>query len=159
MKKQIAKGLINFCLLIAFVTVIASQITKAQTLDYGLRANIPFAFTLGNQTMPAGRYSFGKAGGNDSDLVLKVSSLTGRSATFHNTVPVTTQKPREKGILIFHRYGDHYCLFQVWTAGALTGRSLPRSRSERYIKRKEVHAGLMSATRGAESQVVTIVAY
>ena len=158
MKKKIVKGLIEFGLLIAFVTVFANQTTKAQRLDYGLRANIPFAFTVGNQTMPAGRYSFERAEANDSDFVLRVSSLTARSTTFHNTVPVTTQKPRDKGILIFHRYGDHYFLFQVWSAAALTGRSLPRSRSERDIQRKNVDAGL-SATRGVESQVVTIVAY
>jgi hypothetical protein len=35
--------------------------------------------------------------------------------------------------LVFHRYGDQYFLYQVWAAGATSGRQFPKSRSEREV--------------------------
>jgi len=134
------------------------QATKAQAPEYGLRANVPFDFKVGNRTLPAGHYLFKRARQHD-DLVLQVSSFTGESIVFRNTIPVETLKARDKGLIVFHRYDNEYFLSQVWPAGALTGRSLTTSRSERHLQNKEGDPKVMSKTGKVESEVVTIVAY
>jgi hypothetical protein len=132
MKKKIVNGLIKGGLLIAMVAVMAGQPAKAQSLVYGLRANIPFDFKVGDKTFPAGRYSVNRV--QQDDAVIKVSSLEGKANTFRGTIPVTVEKTRSKGTLVFHRYGDQYFLAQVWPAGASIGRELATSRSERDLK-------------------------
>jgi hypothetical protein len=132
MKKKIVKGLIKGGLLIAMVAVMAGQPAKAQSLVYGLRANIPFDFKVGDKTFSAGRYAVNRV--QQDDAVIKVSSLEGKASTFRGTISVTTDKTRNKAILVFHRYGDQYFLAQVWPAGASIGRELPVSRGERNLK-------------------------
>lgn len=156
MKNKFAKRLISYGFLIVMVTTMVYQPAKAQTLVYGLRVNIPFAFTVGNKTMPAGRYSVSRVSADSEGQLIQISSLDGKANTFRTTTPVTTTKPKAKGTLVFHRYGDQYFLFQVWSPGGSIGRSLPRSRSERDLQEKQF-VGL-SAPKEMESNVVSIVA-
>ena len=151
---KIARGLIKFVLLIALAVVGTGQPSKAQSLNYGLRANIPFDFIVGNQTIPAGSYSFKRAR-QDDDLILQISNFAGKTVTFRNTILVTTLKPKNKSILVFHRYDNKYFLSQVWPAGTLAGRSLPPARSERDIRRKET----LASSKRAVSETVNVVAY
>jgi hypothetical protein len=71
-------------------------------------------------------------------MMISVEDQGGRSKVIRTSIPVlardTTQKPK----LVFHRYGDQYFLYQVWPAGATTGRQLPKSRGEREV---EEHLG------------------
>ena len=157
MKKEIARGLIKLGLLAAIVTVMAGQTTNAQTLDNGLRATIPFDFMVGTRKLPAGRYSFRRAP-TSNDSVLQINSLEGKATTFRTTLPVTTVKAKDNGTVVFHRYGNQYFLFQVWSAGALIGRSLLPSRNERDLQRKQDDSTFMSTNRNAESEVVSVAA-
>lgn len=147
------KDLIKLGLLAAIVTVMAGQTMRAQTLDNGLRATIPFDFMVGAKKLPAGRYSFTTV--QTSDSVLQINRLEGRTITFRTTLPVTAVKAKDKGTVVFRRYGNQYFLFQVWPAGALTGRSLLPSRGERDLRRKQ---DVMSTNRNAESEVVPVAA-
>ena len=156
MKNKFAKRLINYGFLIALVAMMVGQSAKAQTLAYGLRVNIPFAFTVGSKTLPAGRYSVNRVSADSESQLIQISSLDGKANTFRTTIPVTTTKPKVKGTLVFHRYGDQYFLFQVWPAGGTIGRTLPRSRSERDLQEKQF-VGL-STPKEIESNVVSLVA-
>lgn len=158
MTLQIAMGLTKLGILTALLIIFASEATNAQTHDYGLRANIPFAFKVGDKTLPAGHYLFKRARQND-DLVLQVSSVKGESTVFRNTIPATTLKAKDTGLLIFHRYNDEYFLSQVWPAGELTGRALPASRNERQLQRGSVDPKVMSKMEHVGSETVTVVAY
>jgi len=71
-----------------------------------VRFNVPFDFTVGKVSLPAGSYSGLNPG--------QVSEATK---------------------LIFHRYGDQYFLAQFWNLGSETGYELPRSKAEREIGR------------------------
>jgi len=154
MKKKIVKGLIKGGLLIAMIALMVGQPAKAQSLAYGLRANIPFDFKVGDKTFSAGQYTVNRALQDDS--VIKVSSLEGKANTFRATTEVSTRNARDKGTLVFHRYGDQYYLAQVWPAGASTGRSLPMSRSERDIKNQQSDSVGQATQR--EMETVTIAA-
>ena len=151
---KILRDLIKSVLVIALAIVGTGQPAMAQSPNYGLRANIPFDFIVGNQTVPAGTYSFKRAR-QDDDLVLQISNLAGKTVTFRNTILVTTLKPKDKSILIFHRYDNKYFLSEVWSAGTSAGRSLPPSRSERDILRKET----LASSKRVESETVNVVAY
>jgi hypothetical protein len=152
--KKIVKGLIKGGLLIAMIALMVGQPAKAQSLAYGLRANIPFDFKVGDKTFSAGQYTVNRALQDDS--VIKVSSLEGKANTFRATTAVSTRNARDKGALVFHRYGDQYYLAQVWPAGASTGRSLPVSRSERDIKNQQSDSVGQATQR--EMETVTIAA-
>jgi hypothetical protein len=158
MKTRITKGLIKYGLLIAMVALMVDhQPAQAQSLGYGLRVHIPFDFTVGNKKLPAGLYSISRALSVSDDQVIKISNFDGKANTFRSTIPVTTGKAKNKSTLVFHRYGDQYYLFQIWPAGALTGRVLPTSRGERELQKESESMG-DAAKKAVETEVVNIVA-
>jgi len=38
-------------------------------------------------------------------------------------------------VLVFHRVGDEYFLYQIWTAGSTQGRELPQPKRETELAR------------------------
>src|SRR6266705_1982513 len=134
MKKQLVNVLtkIGFLSVMALVTAVGSA--QGQSLAYKLRANIPFDFVVADKKLPAGDYLIGRAQQGNGDSLLLISSVDGHSNAVRFTIPVITLDPKDKGTLIFHRYGDQYFLSQVWAAGANTGRMFSESRGEREAK-------------------------
>ena len=111
--------------------------------------NIPFSFSLGDKTFPAGRYrvepiSFSGATLN-SKLVIR--STDGDNSTIVSTLPIQASEMQDQSKLIFNRYGDQYFLSQVWTAGNGAGRKVRESRIEQRL-----------AENSENSQVVSVVA-
>lgn len=158
MKIKFTKQLVNYGLLIVMVVITVGQSAKAQALTYGLRANIPFAFSVGNTQLPAGKYSVSRVLPNSGDSLIEISSLAGKASAFRTTIPVTTGKPRDKATLVFHRYGDQYFLFQVWAAGVSTGLTFSPSRSERELQEKQTESTGLATMQQQESEVVTVIA-
>lgn len=157
MKKQFVSMLTKLSFLGVIALVAGSA--QGQSPSNRLRANIPFDFAVGGQTMPAGTYSVGSAQNRQDDLVILVSGVDGRSSSMHLTNPVQTSAPKDKPTLVFHRYGDQYFLFQVWPAGVSTGRQLFKSRSERQIESKlaaNPSAGKMANNKRA-AETVSVV--
>jgi hypothetical protein len=160
MKKRLVNMLTKFGFLsvIALVTAVGSA--QAQSLAYKLRANIPFDFVVADKKLSAGEYSIGRTRQDSDDNVLQISSVDGRGNAIRSSTPVESRVLKNKGTLVFHRYGDQYFLSQVWPAGASTGRQLAKSRSEREIERNlaaNSSAGKM-AKKTQEVQTVNIVA-
>ena len=134
MKTVFAKGLVKFGL-VAVIAMVASVVpTKAQSLQNPLTVNIPFDFTVLDKKLPAGKYSFSRAQVSDGDLVVQISSADGKSVA-RLTRPVVTRDAANDGMLVFHQYGDEYFLYEIWPAGANTGRAFPKSRAEREAAR------------------------
>jgi len=154
MKEKFVKGLIKYGLLVAMIAVMVNQPAKAQSLGYGLRVTIPFDFKVGDKTFAAGRYTVNRLQQDDS--VIKISSWQGKANALRTTIPVTINKTRNRGILVFNRYGDQYYLAQVWPAGASTGRALIVSRSERDLKNQKTDS--VGQATGQEVQTVMITA-
>ena len=116
---------------ILFVTVVASA--KGQTLGSRVRVNIPFDFHIGETKLASGKYSVGRARQNSDDVVMSVEDERGRAKAMRTSMPVLTRDATSKAKLVFHRYGDQYFLYQIWPAGATTGRQFLKSHSEREI--------------------------
>ena len=105
----------------------------AQLPGAPLRANIPFDFMVRGKTLPAGEYEFRRI--NDQADGLEVLNIhQNHEHTLFNTEPVDKGNIARHGEIVFHRYGDTYFLYEVWTAGLETGRELPISKQERYLR-------------------------
>ncbi len=133
MKKQLVNVLTKAGFLSVIALVMAVGSAQGQSLAYKLRANIPFDFIVADKKLLAGEYSIGRARQDSGDSVLLISSVDGRANAIRLSNPVESRVPKDEGTLVFHRYGDQYFLFQVWPAGASTGRELFKSRGERNL--------------------------
>src|SRR5229473_5280040 len=114
--------------LLALSSLAATQVARAQE---SMVVNIPFAFTAGNATLPAGEYRVQKFE-RDSALLL-VHCWDARAATFVVTNPAQAKELQSQSKLIFNRYGNRYFLSQVWTAGSIRGRQLRKSPKEKEM--------------------------
>ncbi len=98
-------------IILAVVMLVGASTLMAQSPEFpGIRVNVPFAFRVGQQFMPAGQYQV--AHFNAHDLVL-ILSMNGERMMLSNSV--RSGKPAESTAkLVFNRYGETYFLRQVW---------------------------------------------
>lgn len=74
----------------------------------GVRATVPFDFTVGNELLPSGTYTFQQ--GSSHVIVIRnrdkpISAMSIVNQSYH--------KASNGGKLLFHRYGDRYFLSEV----------------------------------------------
>lgn len=125
------KKLLYSVMMIVVVTTLSANVAQAQTSSQQrVIAKIPFAFTAGKTTLPAGKYTFSVVNPSSDRKVLQIRSVDGRASAMILTNSV-------KGILVensklvFERYDDRYYFTQAQMAGEATGFEALRSRSER----------------------------
>ena len=100
-------------------------------LPHPLLAKVPFDFTVGNQMFKAGEYQVMAVA---QGLVRVVSPDHKRGAiVFYIPAQKTGRQTESK--LVFNRYGDHFFLSQVWSAGTDTGLQLRKGAAEIEIAR------------------------
>ena len=136
MKKQILISA-SLCL------VIGLALASANAQAGGVKAKVPFNFTVSGKTLPAGEYmmiaSLHLVSIEDGDgrIVAKVlaNELSGQSAG-------------ATGRIIFHCYRDRCFLAEVWSPAHDNGRELPRSRAEATLAKEE--KGKFFAVMGEE---------
>lgn len=112
--------------ILALAFLATSQIVRAQE---PVVANIPFQFTAGEMTLPAGEYRVQKE--SDSSSALLIRSTDGNGTTMVMTFAASKNAPQAKSKLVFNRYRNRYFLTQVWSAGSSQGRQLPKSAKEK----------------------------
>lgn len=135
MKIHTVKIITRVSLLAAMLLVTTVTSTQGQSLANRIRVNIPFDFSVGEKKLPAGTYSISRVSQNSGDIVIAITGDDGRSKAIRLSNSTQRLHARNRATLVFHHYGDQYFLFQVWPAGATTGRQFPRSRSELEIRR------------------------
>lgn len=121
-------------MLLGLLTVAGLSSAQAQ-ISHRLEADIPFKFTVGDTTLPAGKYYIKQPG--DTDLqALEISSADGKVSIFALVENAQSNKTPSKSELVFDRYGDRDFLRQVWESGHQFGAELPKSHSEKRIAQK-----------------------
>ena len=155
MKNVVAKGFAKLGLLAVITIIAVSASAKAQSLDYRLTANIPFDFSVADKKLPAGKYWINRSKLSTGDLIIQIKSTNGHENISRLTIPVITVNATKDASLVFHRYGDEYFLSEIWPAGGVTGRELPKSRAERELARK-AQVNQIAAMKGPEVETVTI---
>ncbi len=147
MKKQVLKifSMLSLAVTLAVAAVYANPAGQ-------LRANIPFDFSVGNETLPAGVYTVAPM---TTSSVLLIRRKDGREGVLIHTHGVQARREQNQTKLVFRRYGDQYFLAQVWTAGDSDGRELSKSRTERELIKS---GSKYLAQNAVEPEVVCIVA-
>ncbi len=122
--------------MMVLVTILGISSANAQTSgNPRLIATVPFAFNVGNTTLPAGAYTVSCTNPASSAKVLQISRKDGSASVVIQTSD-TIGKIQDNAKLVFHRYGDQYFLAQAWMAADNNGLVVQKSRGEKDIQRK-----------------------
>ena len=127
MKKQLWK-IVGFLAALLATSTALGQSNRGDTI-----ADIPFAFTVANHTLSAGRYTVTRLG----ETTLRISSSHNQGAVVL-THAVEGKAPESKGKMVFHRYGESYFLSEVWVAAGGIGRKVFQSRLEDELAGKQI---------------------
>ncbi len=118
------------------IIILATALTisaQAQTSSaQRIVATIPFTFTVGNKTLPAGKYTVSVLNPSSDRKALQIRSMNGRSSAMILTTGVTGNVA-DTAKLVFHRYGDHYVFAQARMAGDSIALAALRSRTEQKL--------------------------
>jgi hypothetical protein len=135
MERKVIKRLTMLSLVSIFTLCAAVASANAQ-LSNPIRAKIPFAFSMGDKTLPAGEYTFSRLSGFSDTKFMSVSSVDASTRVLQSTFGAEVLTPKNDSILVFHKYGDQYFLEQIWSGGEQEGTQVPESRSERTIRQQ-----------------------
>jgi len=120
-----------FAIAAVLIAAFTSTGIKAQSLD--VRANIPFAFRVGQVQMPAGEYVIHEP----QPGVLQLREAGGRHAVMTTQIVGKLRTNLlDTGEVEFHRYGGTYFLAEVWRAASDTGIVLLKSPRETELARQ-----------------------
>jgi hypothetical protein len=99
-----------------------------------VKVEIPFEFSAGKTTVPAGLYSISRISAN----VLTFRSDDGKSAVILNApVTHTSSDPNAVERLVFSKQGERYFLAQIWLT-ADSGRQVWTNKSGQQSERIEI---------------------
>ncbi|HEY0364914.1 MAG TPA: hypothetical protein VGC73_00485 [Pyrinomonadaceae bacterium] len=96
--------------------------------------HIPFNFTVGERSFPAGKYVI-EQNRKDSDTVWLIRHKDDVGKALLLTRPVRANDVVEETRLVFNRYDDLYFLSEFWVAGSQTGRELQISKREKALEK------------------------
>src|SRR5260370_7161891 len=116
-------------MIMGLFVVLTVSITHAQIGGDVLKLKVPFNFTVGTQTFPAGQYSL-------KPLLPHTMSLrnqAGQVLTNITTNSVESTEVQKSMKLIFNGYDGHYFLAQIWKEGDNIRRELTTSPAETEI--------------------------
>jgi hypothetical protein len=146
MKKQAFGTVAMLTLLFALTAIsVVAQSQRSKT------TNIPFSFTVGEKTLPAGEYTI-EPNRTDFDKVWLVQSRDGRTSALFTTMLLRASETQEKAKLVFHKYGDQYFLSQIWTPGDATGRELLTPRLELELAKNAVESRTIVLASGSAAR-------
>ena len=139
MKKALCR--VTGMLALAFLAAYAVQAQEPVV------ANIPFAFTAGAMTLPAGEYRVQQLAVGSAVLLIRGTDNSAAALVMSNVTEAN--RPQTQSKMIFHRIGNRYYLSQIWVEGHSRGRELAPSS-------KEKQQGLLARNQAPDQ--VTIVA-
>jgi len=102
---------------------------KAQCNNAPAVAKIPFPFSTGKATLPAGEYRITCL--DPTGRLVLIQSNDRKARTMILMISLNNSR-RERAKLVFHRYGNRYFFVQAWDGGS-TGLELPTTRAERRV--------------------------
>lgn len=122
---------------IVFALLLAVSAVNAQTP--ALQAAIPFNFVAGNRVLPAGQYVLSNTWLTSSSLI-SLRDLDAPITSMAITKPCSVNEAPKTSKLVFHRIGNEYFLYQIWTEGEKNGREFPMSKLEVQMAKNEPRA-------------------
>ena len=124
---------------------------EAQTnVSPTMRANIPFTFSVGDKSLPAGVYTVKILNPTSDRKALQIRNENGGVNAIVQTVGVNGALS-DTAKLVFRRYGEQYFFAQAQMAGDTTSFAATKTRTERATQR--------ALKRPDSSTVVAIVCH
>jgi len=155
MKKELLKGftMLMAIVVLALATAVASA--NAQSANKVV-ADIPFEFSVGYKTLPAGEYAVKTI--TSAGNALMIQSADRNTSALRLSDETERMKNKTHARLVFHRYGERYFLAEVWNGIDQTGRQLLKSQEERAIERELASISAKSETAKNTYETVEVVA-
>ena len=113
--------------LLAIANFVMAGTSLAQS--NGVRANVPFAFTVGDKLLPAGIYTIK----SESPQVIMINNHD-QAATALSLVNQDSKKSPNGGRLVFHRYAGQYFLSEILCDAANMHVEIPASKREKTAR-------------------------
>jgi hypothetical protein len=141
MMKNLGKLFVALCLLTVGGVVANAQVDTVPQIE----VNVPFAFVVGDTSLPAGKYEIRTIDSTAND-VLEIRSADRHTAVVFDTSDAQTRRDQieSKTELVFDNVEGQYFLSQIWVAGTSTGNELNKSRMEKRLtdsgKQSEKHS-------------------
>jgi len=136
-QKEIVMKNIAAVALFIVATFIAAGSAPAQ--DRELRANVPFNFTVNDQTLPSGAYTIHSS--RTSSTILEIRNWDKKVAVL-SLGQSNQSDPGLDNTLVFHKYGNQYFLSSIRSEGASMYIRFPKSKTEKRAKAQVEEAGI-----------------
>jgi hypothetical protein len=108
-----------------------------------MTANIPFDFTVGSISLPAGQYEFRGVG----NRTIQVRDSDGRSVFALSSAPVEASELPDKSNLKFAVVNGHHVLIQIWNDLAGNGNEFPYGNASLEAARQRTIEGTVADSR------------
>ncbi|MGE0130966.1 MAG: hypothetical protein AB7U82_23050 [Blastocatellales bacterium] len=130
MKKNIIRAIAVLSLMASFSTLSAYAQAPSK-----IKFEAPFAFTVGNKTLPAGKYSIQRLRADTTDILV-ISSADNRHIANFGVMRDQLGSEPENTKVVFSAYGDKRFLKKIQYNYSEFGYELPKSSSERDAIKK-----------------------
>jgi hypothetical protein len=131
MTKRVYFVLASFVL----VTTLAINVNAQSRSRQELRVDVPFAFNVGNTSLPAGEYRISIVNPASDCSVIQIAGVEDPTRIMVLTKDIASRRTGNARIA-FRRYGSQYFLAQVWMAAEPVGLATPHSRTEKQLQRQ-----------------------
>jgi hypothetical protein len=118
----------RFFYIIILAGVLATSAHAQSGSSQRMVANIPFNFSVGKTSLPAGRYTITVLNPTSDRRILQIRSANGRSSAMTMTSGVIGDVS-ENSKLVFERDGDAYVFAQAQMAGDSTSLAAVRAKT------------------------------
>jgi hypothetical protein len=125
---------VNLFRLMVFATlaILLGPLAHAQAVP--VRAKIPFDFLVGERVYPAGEYVVQPVRNDSYSLFVRNEHTKASAVTL--SYPLSAPEPAKQTMLVFHRVGNTYFLYQIWAGDSRVGRQVAISRTEARMAQK-----------------------
>ena len=113
--------------------ILAGMVSAGSVLaqDHGVRATVPFDFTVGNKVLPSGTYTIEPTAQNVIVIRNREKNIAVMSTSYGDG------KQSKTGELVFNKYGDQYFLREILCSSADMSVELPASKTEKRTRLQE----------------------
>ena len=119
---------------LSLLMIAGATTIKAQVSDL-IVADIPFDFTVGKTTLPAGKYAI-KSLGATLEGTLEIRGEDNNRAVFFLAESAQAKEDPKHTELIFDRVGDQYFLTRIFEQGDKYGAGVEKSRAEKRLEKE-----------------------
>ena len=113
-------------ILLALTVLLLATAAQAQTTN--VKASIPFDFVVGDHAYTLGEYTVKSV--SQVSAAIRIDSADESEKGITLSSACSKAQPAVKTTLVFHRLGNNYFLYQIWTEGNSAGRQFRVSEKE-----------------------------